>query len=127
MFLRCQRRKKDGKTHEYWSIVESRRVGDGRVAQRQVLYLGEIFDHKPMAPLTRAIAIPEPLDKKYPDHPRITHYMIRSYDFAPIAQRGIPAAGKYAVQELICACGWRRGSVWNQLPDRRGRHFGGAG
>ena len=42
MFLRCQRRKKDGKLHEYWSIVESRRVGDGRVVQRQVLYLGEI-------------------------------------------------------------------------------------
>ena len=42
MFLRCQRRKKDGKVHEYWSIVESRRLADGRVAQRQVLYLGEI-------------------------------------------------------------------------------------
>jgi transposase len=42
MFLRCQRRKKDGKTHEYWSIVENRRLADGRVAQRQVLYLGEI-------------------------------------------------------------------------------------
>lgn len=42
MFLRCQRRNKDGKVHEYWSIVESRRVGDGRVVQRQVLYLGEI-------------------------------------------------------------------------------------
>jgi len=42
MFLRVQRRKKDGKVHEYWSIVESRRLGDGRVAQRQVLYLGEI-------------------------------------------------------------------------------------
>jgi transposase len=42
MFLRCQRRKKDGKVHAYWSIVETRRLGDGRVAQRQVLYLGEI-------------------------------------------------------------------------------------
>ena len=42
MFLRCQRRKKDGKVHQYWSIVESRRVSDGRVVQRQVLYLGEI-------------------------------------------------------------------------------------
>ena len=31
MFLRCQRRKKDGKAHEYWSIVESRRLADGRV------------------------------------------------------------------------------------------------
>jgi transposase len=42
MFLRCNRRKKDGKTHDYWSVVESRRCGDGRVLQRQVLYLGEI-------------------------------------------------------------------------------------
>jgi transposase len=42
MFLRCQRRKKDGKAHEYWSVVENRRLADGRVAQRQVLYLGEI-------------------------------------------------------------------------------------
>jgi len=42
MFLRCNRRKKDGKTHEYWSVVENRRCSDGRVVQRQVLYLGEI-------------------------------------------------------------------------------------
>ena len=42
MFLRCNRRKKDGKAHEYWSVVENRRLRDGRVVQRQVLYLGEI-------------------------------------------------------------------------------------
>jgi transposase len=42
MFLRCSRRRKDGKTHEYWSVVENRRLSDGRVVQRQVLYLGEI-------------------------------------------------------------------------------------
>jgi transposase len=42
MFLRCNRRKKNGKVHEYWSVVESRRLSDGRIAQRQVLYLGEI-------------------------------------------------------------------------------------
>jgi len=33
---------KDGKSHEYWSVVESRRLSDGRIVQRQVLYLGEI-------------------------------------------------------------------------------------
>jgi transposase len=33
---------KDGKVHEYWNLVENRRLSDGRVAQRQVLYLGEI-------------------------------------------------------------------------------------
>jgi Transposase DDE domain len=42
MFLRPTRRKKDGKTHVYWNIVENRRLDDGRVVQRQVLYLGEI-------------------------------------------------------------------------------------
>jgi transposase len=42
MFLRCNPRKKDGKTHDYWSVVENRRCSDGRVVQRQVLYLGEI-------------------------------------------------------------------------------------
>ena len=60
------------------------------------LALNEIFDHKSMAPLMQAISILEPLDKTYPDHPGITHYLIHSYDFAPIAQRGIPAANKYA-------------------------------
>src|SRR5882724_6280552 len=44
MFLRSHRRKKNGKTHRYWSVVESRRLAGGRVAQRQVLYLGEIND-----------------------------------------------------------------------------------
>lgn len=44
MFLRCHQRKKDGKKHRYWSIVENRRVSGGRVVQRHVLYLGEIND-----------------------------------------------------------------------------------
>ena len=42
MFLRRTERKKDGKTHVYWNIVENKRLDDGRVVQRHVLYLGEI-------------------------------------------------------------------------------------
>src|SRR5271165_386100 len=42
MFLRKTQRKKDGKTHDYWSVVENKRVAGGRVVQRHVLYLGEI-------------------------------------------------------------------------------------
>jgi hypothetical protein len=42
MFLRQTRRKKDGKTHSYWSVVENQRLDGGRVVQRPVLYLGEI-------------------------------------------------------------------------------------
>src|SRR6202012_3594944 len=42
MFLRQTRRKKDGKTHHYWSVVENQRLQGGRVVQRHVLHLGEI-------------------------------------------------------------------------------------
>ncbi|PAW85910.1 MAG: IS1634 family transposase [Pedosphaera sp. Tous-C6FEB] len=43
MFLKCSTRRKDGKEHRSWSVVESRRVGRS-VVQRHVLYLGEIND-----------------------------------------------------------------------------------
>jgi hypothetical protein len=44
MFLRYNTRKKDGKEHRYWSVVENRRLRFGRTTQRTVLYLGEIND-----------------------------------------------------------------------------------
>ena len=40
MFLRRTERKKDGKSHSYWSIVENKRVERGRMVQRHVVYLG---------------------------------------------------------------------------------------
>jgi hypothetical protein len=49
MFLRQTIRKKDGKEHRYFSVVENRRVGDGRVVQRHLLYLGEINDSQERA------------------------------------------------------------------------------
>ena len=49
MFLRATVRKKDGKEHRYWSVVESRRVARGRVVQRHVLYLGEINSSQELA------------------------------------------------------------------------------
>src|SRR5437879_2448646 len=44
MFLRYTTRKKNGKEHRYWSLVENRRAAGGRVVQRHALYLGEIND-----------------------------------------------------------------------------------
>ena len=49
MFLRAIDRKKDGKIHTYWSVVENRRVAGGRVIQRHVLYLGEINSSQELA------------------------------------------------------------------------------
>lgn len=44
MFLRSTKRRKDGKDHYYWSIVENRRCRGSHVVQQTVLYLGEIND-----------------------------------------------------------------------------------
>jgi len=49
MFLRSTTRNKDGKQHRYYSVVENRRLLSGRVAQRTVLYLGEINDSQEVA------------------------------------------------------------------------------
>ena len=49
MFLRCTNRKKDGKDHRYYSIVENRRLTSDRTVQRTVLYLGEINDQQQAA------------------------------------------------------------------------------
>jgi hypothetical protein len=49
MFLRCRVRRKDGKQHRYWSVVENTRTARGRVVQRHVLYLGEINDTQELA------------------------------------------------------------------------------
>ena len=49
MFLRYIKGKKDGKEHRYFSVVENRRLADGRTQQRQVVYLGEINDSQQAA------------------------------------------------------------------------------
>ena len=74
MFLRHTKRKKDGKEHRYWSIVENCRVGGGRVVQRPLLYLGEINDlqelawRKSIAVLEEGAAAPRPLSLFPEDH-----------------------------------------------------------
>jgi transposase len=49
MFLRSTNRKKDGKDHRYFSVVENRRLPGGKTLQRTVLYLGEINDQQQAA------------------------------------------------------------------------------
>ena len=38
----------------------------------------------------------EPLDRSYPQHPGIPHYLIHAYDNAELAPRGLPAARAYS-------------------------------
>src|SRR6266581_4755302 len=44
----------------------------------------------------KSIAILEKLYEQNPQHPGVTHFIIHAYDFAPLAERGIAAAKRYA-------------------------------
>jgi hypothetical protein len=78
MYLKCHPRLKDGKEHRYWSIAEKRRLSDGRVVDRHVLYLGEINDSQREAWLKSIEAFDE------------THQQQRRLALFP-ADREIPA------------------------------------
>ena len=44
----------------------------------------------------KAAAILEPIFKRQPRHPGAAHYLLHSYDYPPIASRGLEAAKRYA-------------------------------
>ena len=44
----------------------------------------------------KATAILEPLFRTQPEHPGVAHYLIHSYDYPSIAERGLDAARRYA-------------------------------
>ena len=51
---------------------------------------------KTFANQLRAAAILEPMFRKYPDHPGVAHYLIHSYDYAELAEKGLASARVYA-------------------------------
>jgi transposase len=88
MFLRFNRRFKDGKEHRYWNIVESQRCSGGKVVQRQVLYLGEINDSQQQAWCRQIEAFDEvsrhhtqlvlfPADRMVPEHAQAYGLQVR--------------------------------------------------
>jgi len=45
----------------------------------------------------KSAEILERMVAKHPEHPGASHYLIHAYDFPPLAQKGLDAAGKYAM------------------------------
>jgi hypothetical protein len=74
---------------------------DTEVAVFYALALNEAVDlaDKSYSRQLKAAAILEQLAPVLPDHPGIAHLLIHSYDYAPIAERGLPAARRYAALE----------------------------
>ena len=71
---------------------------DSEAAIFYSLSLNETASHndKTYAKQLKAAAILEKIDREQPDHPGVAHYLIHSYDYTPIAQRGLFYANKYA-------------------------------
>jgi tetratricopeptide (TPR) repeat protein len=51
---------------------------------------------KTYAQQTKGAAILEPISKRLPQHPGVTHYLIHLYDYPPLANKGLDAANRYA-------------------------------
>ena len=44
----------------------------------------------------KAVAILQKIEALTPNHPGVAHYLIHAYDYQPLAERGLPAANRYA-------------------------------
>lgn len=71
---------------------------DSEVTILQALVLSANFDpaDKQYTNQLRAAALLEPVFARQPQHPGVAHYLIHSYDYPPIAPRGLDAAQRYA-------------------------------
>jgi tetratricopeptide (TPR) repeat protein len=78
--------------------IATRYPADREAAVFYALALNITLDpnDKTYANQLKAAAILEKVFAEQPDHPGVAHYLIHSYDFPPIAAKGLPAAKRYA-------------------------------
>jgi transposase len=110
MFLRWKIRRKNGKEHRTWSIVENQRVANGKVVQRHVLYLGEINDSQAVA-WRKSIEL---LDTTKPD-PVPTTAALFPEDRVPEASVGDEEIVRLRLNELTLCRPRQWGACWLAL------------
>ncbi len=78
--------------------ISARYPADREAAIFYALALNITLDpnDKTYANQLKAAAILEKVFAEQPSHPGVAHYLIHSYDFPPIAAKGLPAAKRYA-------------------------------
>src|SRR2546422_3933620 len=118
MFLRSTTRKKDGKDHRYFSVVENRRVSSGKTVQRMVVYLGEINDTQQAAWLKTLDVFDEQEQRSrtlslFPDDREIPKSAVGSLQ---VKVSGLELRRARAFGDCWLACElWRgvgRGGIW---------------
>ena len=78
--------------------VAKKHADDSEATILYALVLSANFDpaDKQYGNQLRAATLLEPVFTKQPQHPGVAHYLIHSYDYPPIASRGLDAAQRYA-------------------------------
>lgn len=76
--------------------AENRKDVEAQVFYALALLANASPADKTHAKQKQAAALLEPLDRAYPQHPGIPHYLIHAYDNAELAPRGLPAAKAYS-------------------------------
>jgi len=69
---------------------------EAKILEALLLNVTALPTDKSFANQLRAAAILEPLFHRYPNHPGVAHYLIHTYDYAELAEKGLPAARAYA-------------------------------
>lgn len=69
---------------------------EAQILYALVLIATAVPTDKTFAHQLKAAGVLESLFKKYPNHPGIAHYLIHTYDYAGLAEKGLPAARVYA-------------------------------
>jgi len=126
MFLRSTNRKKDGKDHRYFSIVENRRLPGGKTVQRTVLYLGEINDRQ-QASWRRTLEVFDEAEQRYTTmslFPEDREMPADAVDSVPVKLSGLELRRPRAFGSCWLACElWRQlglDEFWQQrLPEAR--------
>ena len=106
MFLRCTTRKKNGKEHRYWSVVENKRCAGHKISQRHVLYLGEL-DEQQYLNWETTLKISSPAQG-----PESTQATPNTPELFPAAQPSVGADGKNPVRFDLSQIQLRRPRQW---------------
>jgi tetratricopeptide (TPR) repeat protein len=69
---------------------------EAQIAYAITLNTSADVSDKTYAQQSKGAAILEPLSKRLPQHPGVTHYLIHLYDYPATAEKGLDAANRYA-------------------------------
>ena len=94
---RTERERQEARAQAYEKLAAKYPDDD----EAQIFYAVYLAATQPLTDKTyaatlKAAGILEEQFKKYPQHPGVAHYLIHSYDYPPIAQKGLTAARRYA-------------------------------